>query len=386
MPYKTAAQVLQDIDGLVATFPQTCTKLPLTATSGNRAVAALQVKGPTSGVRIPVVIIGGVHAREWAPPDGVLSIVYPAFFKAGVFYAAYTITAARVSGFLDRFNLIFLPLVNPDGRDHSLQVDKMWRKNRRIIPQHTPPSRGVDIARNFPIAWDHERYYTPAAAAQAHVSTDSAFETYRGEPGTREVEALNVMSLVADHRPEVFVDVHAAGRHVATPWGMETGQNNEPLKNFANPFHDHDPTTSTGGRDGLLGTAYEEYLPNQLFDPRGMLADQLRLTGEAMAAEILASAGSDVTARARSTYDVKSASLLYPNLTVTGTPADWAFSRQFRDPTWPTTLSFTIEAGKHTPPSPDTDDDGDWWPNPATQFPKVEREIHAALVGLLKAV
>ncbi len=360
----------------------------------------IQVRGTASAARVPVLVTGGVHAREWAPPDALLSfvkrlvrahaagadIVYPAFTSGGVTYSDpnYRVTALEVAAILDRINLFVVPVVNPDGRDFSVlgqsgtptPTEMTWRKNRRAI---SSSCTGVDINRNFPIAWDHEEYYRPDAARKVDISVDPCHEIFKGPSAASEAETRNMIDLVNAHRFEVSLDIHTTGRQILIPWGIEFNQSDDPDQSFTNVDKHHIPPLSLTGRDGKIGDDYSEFvtpgLPGRLSD----LAD-------AMSLEIMASAGSDFTAQTRSSYGIRPAVDVYPDVTVVGSLPDWVFSRQFRDPTWPQTSSFTVEAGFAGGGPDPGDDDGGHWPNFATQFPKVEREIHAAVFGLLKAL
>lgn len=55
--------------------------------------------------------------------------------------------------------------MNPDGRLYDITHPATpfppgWRKNRRPNPDRTDPTAvGVDLNRNFDIAWDFARYY-----------------------------------------------------------------------------------------------------------------------------------------------------------------------------------------------------------------------------------
>jgi Zinc carboxypeptidase len=413
MPYLSSAAMDSALAGLASAHSLTCTKLTLASSSENRPISAIQIKGSVPESRIPVLVTAGMHAREWAPPDAILSfatrlltahktgtdIIYPTFTSGGVTYGNpnYRVTAGQVSTILARFNLIILPLVNPDGRDfsvlgvsgHPTRTEMMWRKNRRIIPQHVPPCRGVDINRNFPIAWNEHEYYRPDAARKVDVSDDSCDQLFKGQQPRSEIETQNVMSLAIDHRVEFYVDVHQQGRKLLFPWSIERFQSNDLRQNFFNPDKHHLPAVPSSGRDGKLGNAYGEFIPNSPSHPRGTLRNRLVTLANAMAGEIVTSAGSNATARARSAYRTMPAVEVYPELTVTGAAHDFIFSRQFRDPTWPTTCAFTIEAGlaKGNPVAVDPqDDDGGYWPDFFKQFPKIEREIHAGLFGLLRAI
>lgn len=138
MGYLEALDVSIGLNQLVADFGDTCKRIPLTTTSGGRTVEAVTLRNPERRDRIPVLFIGGVHAREWAPPDALLGfaqrlltaranasdIVYPEFVSGGITYSSpnYRITAAQVAGFFEKFDIIILPLVNPDGRDTSVKA------------------------------------------------------------------------------------------------------------------------------------------------------------------------------------------------------------------------------------------------------------------------
>src|SRR5262249_32386885 len=132
--------------------------------------------------RWSVLVTGGVHARELAPPDALVSFVHkllaaydggtdvssPAFTGVGgVVYDAFTVTNAEVRSVVERLDLVVAPLVNADGRDWVLappaagedpDLHRMWRKNRAPLPagQTDEKAKGVDLNRNFDIVFKFE--------------------------------------------------------------------------------------------------------------------------------------------------------------------------------------------------------------------------------------
>ena len=84
---------------------------------------------------------------------------------------------------------------------------------------------------------------------------------------------------------------------------------------------------------------------------------------------ILGGAGDDRRARARSDYAVEPSLSLYP---ATGTASDYAFSTREDG----SVTAFTLECGS------DGDGEGGFQPVPAI-YPKIEREVHLALLALL---
>jgi hypothetical protein len=91
--------------------------------------------------------------------------------------------------------------------------------------------------------------------------------------------------------------------------------------------------------------------------------------GTAMHDAIVAAAGTDRRARARSEYAVEPSLALYPT---TGTFSDFAFGLREDG----SITSFTMECGS------DADGEGGFQPLPAI-YPKIEREVHVALLALL---
>lgn len=367
-------------------------------------IRAVALTDPTVTTRkIPALFIGGVHAREWVPPDALVGfaeklaeakafardIVYPRFESGGVPYenpddaahdkAPYVVSAAEVSAILRRFVVIVLPLVNPDGRWVSVTASKkdtehlLWRKNRRSAV--AGPCLGVDINRNYDVAWDFQKYYDASAATRVKASTKPCAGTFHGPSPLSEPETRNVANLIDAEKVEVFVDVHMTGRSVSFPWGMETNQSTEPAKSFSNTAFDRQ-------RDGVTSTAtrYGEFVDNDL---NNLLAE----LGLAMAKEIVDSAGASPVARRRSVYAVsQSAGMQGDDETYTGVADDYAFSRQFATGVDRRCVAFTVECGltkSQNPDNPD-EDEGGFQPSFTDVYPKIEREVHAALFGLLK--
>lgn len=365
------------LGALATAHPTICTQisLPYTSHEGRRSsYVRVATTDPREG-RATVLLAGGAHAREWVPPDALLTLTQrlldayagataleiPAFTDAAaspaVEYAATSISAADVARIADRVELFVLPLINPDGRvfSQSSPANAMWRKNRRPArPGST--CRGVDPNRNHDIAWDYERYYTPAGAEADSASKDPCDpQVYVGPRVGSEPEVRNLVALLHDEAIDYFVDVHSFSRKLLYPWGMDGDQMREPSQNHRNPEWD-------GRRDGTVRGPYGEYISADA------LNRHIRV-GSAMHDAIVAAAGDDRRARERSAYAVEPSLALYPT---TGTASDYAFS--LRDDG--SVTSFTMECGL------DTDGEGGFQPLPAI-YPKIEREVHLAMLALL---
>ncbi len=378
MAYPSSAAAIEaQLATLAADHPDLCTRTVLpNATHEGRRVSSVRIG---DGGGRPVLLTGGVHAREWAPPDALLTMVQrllEAFedgteFEVGAFidtaaspdipYAAASFSAAEVRQIVENLDLHVLALINPDGRafSQSSAANAMWRKNRRPPPAGSF-CRGVDGNRNYDVAWDFDRYYSAAGRAVVSASKDPCdAQVYIGPSALSEPETRNVAGLLRDRRIEVYVDVHSFSRKVLMPWGIDDNQTRDADQNFLNPAWD-------GRRDGGFGGPYGEFIPSGLLDEHEAL-------GAAMRSAMIDGAGADPRARARSAYDVESSLALYP---ASGTASDYAFSLNFTSDLDRPIVAFTLECGS------DADGEGGFQPRVAI-YPKIEREVHLAMMALL---
>ena len=380
MAYPATVRAIEaELARLAADHPQICTRTTApNATHEGRSVSYVTIgRGQTK-----VLLTGGIHAREWAPPDALLSLldrllrahddatdlVVPPFTDTApardIEYPERRFPAAAVRSIVDNLELSVLALINPDGRafSQSSAANAMWRKNRRP-PRAGSNCMGVDLNRNFDLAWDFDRFYDDAGDAAVSASKDPCdFQVYIGPAAASEPETKNVASILRERRIEFYVDVHSFSRKILFPWGMDDNQTRDEDQSFRNPAWD-------GRRDGGPGGRYGEFIPAPLLD------EHIRI-GRAMHDAIFDGAGSDARARARSDYDVEPGLALYPT---TGTASDFAASLQFAaNPPAERIIAYTLEIGS------DADGEGGFQPVPAI-YPKIEREVHLALMAFLLA-
>ncbi|MCC2313611.1 M14 family zinc carboxypeptidase [Cellulomonas xiejunii] len=404
----TPGEIDDSLADLAASFPEVCTRTVLPGTTvGGRTLSYLRIRN-ASGPRPGVLVLGGVHAREWAPPDALITFVRNLLvaFTAGtgitlpamtvtplgsapVSYRPWTIPAGVVRDIVTKVELNVLPLVNPDGRAFDLTPPIStpgWRKNRS--PQ-AGGAIGVDLNRNFDVIWKFEDYYdVPLYSARyggdEPASTIASTDTYRGAAVHSEMETRAVESLLNDLPIHYFLDIHMAGRNILFSWGLEEN-GTDPAMNFQN-------AAFNGTRDGLKRgdpalpggrVDYQEYLPD---DAPFRIRSRAEFIANAMRDEILrsANAGTIPAASTRqqrhSEYTVGQSAFLYlplggPN---SGCTDDYACSRQFVLPNRKPVFAYTLEAGQaeeqmfHCA-----------YTDPPGHFRKINREIHAALTSLL---
>lgn len=400
--------------GLAARFQGLCALEKLEkASAGDRVdIHCLKLANPGEPDRPVVMIIGGVHGREYPPPDALIRFaralltsftdksdtVFPAMTcrllgRPPLSLPAFRIPYPTVAKILNRCDVYIVPLVNPDGRLHNMRhppsdpVNEGWRKNRRPDPGGVEAKVGVDIARNFDIAWKFEDYFNLPLYLQRHekppADTVATGTRYRGPSAGSEPETDNVQRLIDAKRPRWFCDVHTFGRDIATSWGLEWN-GATPAMTWRNPVY-------TGKRDGLppgdphLGalTDYQEYVPDE---PPHRVRTNLREYAESMRNAILRSAGVDLDnhtyspQRENSTYSTGQLAALYladKGGPITGGSVDYAFKAQFEDPARAPVFAFVMEAGHADERAFDPSysaADGHW--------AKIEREICAAMTRM----
>jgi hypothetical protein len=401
-----SAEVSAHLDNLALIYPTLCTR------SGPADWAAGWAGGKSGYVKIgastadspadrwAVLITGGLHARELAPPDALVSflekmlaayaagsaITYPVWTDPvdGIIYDQFTIPWPWVKSAVEMLDLYVAPLVNDDGRDFVLaplpagtppdiqDLHKMWRKNRRPAPAGVTDPRGigVDINRNFDILWNYPKYYDLLIAdLNLGSSIDPLDEDYVGDVTNgspeSEPETKNVANLMRDKDINYYLDVHQFGREVLYSWGLDSDQNTDPTQSFSNPG-------KNGQRDGPHHSAYQEYIPAVTYGAVQAIAQHI-------CDQILTMCGGpDSTAQARSTYTAMESAHLYAT---TGASDDYCFSRWFAPVTGGAATSpvvaFTIEVGGNMLDS--NSDDGGWSPDYVKNYPKLEREIHVAV-------
>ena len=160
-----------------------------------------------------VLPLGGIHAREWVPPDALVSLaadLLEAYTAGrGLGYGGRYFPASDVQQSLEQANLFLYACVDPDGRRFSQTAESQWRKNRR---PHSSGGTcvGVDINRDFDFLWDHTSKFAPDSGVRTSANPCDP-NLYRGPAAASEPETRNVVWLL-DSRPTIrwHIDVHSA--------------------------------------------------------------------------------------------------------------------------------------------------------------------------------
>lgn len=325
----------QRLTDLAAQFSKICTRMESDQTTWeDRPVGFLRIGTGTGDGRPRILIVAGVHARELAPPDAVLTfvnklleayetqrpIVYDKFVDTrpvdhNTLYKSFTIPfSPDVKDIIEKTELYVLPMANPDGRVYVETPPPngylLWRKNRRpapesvscgMLPDFDPrgglvknDGAGVDLNRNFDVGWDFNDFYSQSffdaltplpplkQPATLGVSDDPCdWNLFHGPPAsstnvsrTREPETQNIVDIIIEKKINFYMDVHSSAGQILFPWAVALNQEAEPKNSFQNTGLDR-PTGT--GRDPLAAVdPYGEWVPPGITAQHQALGDLIR--------------------------------------------------------------------------------------------------------------
>ena len=185
---------------------------------------------------------------------------------------------------------------------------------------------GLDVNRNYDFLWDFPTYFDPSSGI-ANSTDPCDSETYYGPSAFSEPESKNAQ-WIFDTYPNIrfFVDLHSFGENILYSWGDDQDQSSDPNMNFRNSEFD--------GTRGLKNDSYGEYIP----------ANDL-----AAALDLASEFHSGIQAFRGRNYILIPSCAVYPTA---GTSADYAYSRSFVDPSKAKVISYTLEWGSNSNPTP----------------------------------
>jgi hypothetical protein len=192
------------VSAMVAGRPEIARREPVGLSLEGREIFAVRATSPANGGfegRKPVIFLNSLqHAREWA---SVMATVY----AMNRFVTEWAEGSADAD-VLDAYEVVLVPIVNPDGYVYAWDRDRFWRKNRR---PNAGGSFGVDLNRNWSYQWGRDEGSSGSATSQ----------TYRGTGPFSEPEAAAVSAYAGSLGPRVVLywDVHTYGRYILWPWG-----------------------------------------------------------------------------------------------------------------------------------------------------------------------
>ena len=331
MAYLNVGEIESALEALAASYPDRSQLIALpNPTPEGRQSHALRIGPAGADGTATVVVIGGMHAREWVPPDALVylsaDLLEAHSLGTGLRYGGQSFSATEIGDLVEEGLVVLFPCVNPDGRHHSQTAAPMWRKNRRKVrPDLGPACIGVDLNRNFDVLWDFQLHFAPDSDVSASADPCDP-QVYVGPEAASEPETRNVVWLLDQHSTtHWFVDVHSAVPAIYHTWGFDENQTSDPSMTFQNAAFD--------GQRGNPGDTYREFIP-------GTDLEELQELGAVMNDAISAAGGEP--------YEFSQSFTLYPT---SGASDDYAYSRHFVAGCGTGILSYTVECGRSFQPS-----------------------------------
>ncbi len=141
-----------------------------------------------------------IHAREWISGSTCQ-------YLAQQLVKGYD-SDDTIRSLLDANEIIMIPVVNPDGYEHTWKRDRLWRKNRHPFRFGT----GVDLNRNFA-----EEHWCRTGASNVPFA-----DTYCGPEAGSEPETKAIMSYYNQYAGQVAaaIDVHSFSQLILRPNGF----------------------------------------------------------------------------------------------------------------------------------------------------------------------
>ncbi|WBW72963.1 pseudopeptidase Ecm14 [Schizosaccharomyces osmophilus] len=194
---------------LSSMYSDLCELTSLGTTSEGRSILGLRIHGRRSDTHGQyhvkdenevIILQGNAHAREWI---SIPTLCYSAWKLV----AQYD-SDNRVRNLLDKFEWIFVPVLNVDGYAYTRSEDRFWVKNRQSIK--TSNCKGINIDNNWGFGFTGEG--NPCDELFGGLAPFEANETYA------------MFNLISNTLPKEgkttvgFLDVHSYSQSVLWPY------------------------------------------------------------------------------------------------------------------------------------------------------------------------
>jgi len=196
---KNLAAINAKLDEWIAAYPGLVSSVTVGTSLQGRIIRGIRISLAPSGAAVPAFLFDSCqHAREWATPM-VSMLVADRLIEGAA-------SDPTIGAMLTAAEILIVPVVNPDGYQHSWDQVRLWRKNRR---DNGDGSFGVDLNRNWGFQWGGQ-------GASANPSS----ETYRGPAPFSEPETQALRDFVlANGRIIGHIDFHSYSQLILWPWG-----------------------------------------------------------------------------------------------------------------------------------------------------------------------
>lgn len=191
---------------MASMYPDRAELFSLGTSHEERDIPAFRVGLPSADENVPgprhtILIVAGAHAREWIS-------VSTAVYILREFISDFSETTTKI---MTHYDIVFVPVINPDGYEFTWTTDRLWRKTRQETP--LPFCPGIDLDRSFPYSWDGDSQIDNPCS-----------ESYAGRHPLEAVEAQRLVDWATNETADgnrffsAFIDLHSYSQQILYPY------------------------------------------------------------------------------------------------------------------------------------------------------------------------
>jgi carboxypeptidase T len=257
--YHNYAEMVADVDAIVAKYPAIASRRVLGRTYQGRDIVAVKISDNvgTDEAEPEILYDANHHAREHLTVEMALYLLHQ-------FTDNYA-TDARIKTIVNSREIWIVPSVNPDGSEYDIATGsyRSWRKNRQ--PNAGSSYVGTDLNRNYGFKW----------GCCGGSSTNPSSETYRGPSAFSAPEAQVMRNFVSSRvvggvqQIKATMDFHTYSELVLWPFGYTTAKTGTGMTT------DDNNALATLGRQMAATNRYTAEQSSALYITDGDLLDWL---------------------------------------------------------------------------------------------------------------
>ncbi|KAK0720490.1 hypothetical protein B0H67DRAFT_552657 [Lasiosphaeris hirsuta] len=170
-----------------------------------REILAFRVGDRSESEKAPrktILVTGGLHGREWISTSTVNYLLWSVVTAYG--------KEPMITKLLQHFDIVFIPVLNPDGFEYTWQADRLWRKSRQQTKRRF--CRGLDLDHAFGYEWEGTKH-----------QSDPCSESYGGDQPFQAIEASELAKWAKNETENGvkfigFLDLHSYSQQILFPY------------------------------------------------------------------------------------------------------------------------------------------------------------------------
>lgn len=198
--YRTLDGLYADMREIIAASELPCEWVQLGRSARDRPIAAVCL-GDGDFTKPELLFMSGVHAMEYMGPAMNMALLQHAAAQPG---------DSQIGRAVERCNVWFLPVLNPDGYE---RITRMLTSGLGLAYSRTN-ANGVDLNRNFPAGFFENKTSFFAG------SPIKASPYHRGKEPCSEPESRVFRDFVLNRNFKISADFHCFGNLIGYPYGF----------------------------------------------------------------------------------------------------------------------------------------------------------------------